>query len=166
MKIIYFDCEMGAAGDMLMASLYQLLDEKKQQEFLQIMNSLGLDEVTVSANPIKRCGIGGIQMSVQIHGTEEGEGAKEHDHGHDHEHHDVTLEEIRDTICNFPIPVEVQEDAIAVYDLLADAESHVHQVPVSEIHFHEVGRLDAIVDIVGVCLLMSWSLIFISTKKI
>ncbi len=156
MKILYFDCEMGAAGDMLMASLYQLLDEKRQQEFLQIMNSLGLDEVTVSANPSKRCGIGGIQMSVQIHGTEEGEAAKEHDHGHDHEHHHVTLEEIRDTICNFPIPVEVQEDAIAVYDLLADAESHAHQVPVTEIHFHEVGRLDAIVDIVGVCLLMSW----------
>ena len=73
MKVLYFDCEMGAAGDMLMAALYQLLDEKRQKEFLETMNGLGLDGVTVEAQPSKKCGIGGIHMAVSVRGMEEEE---------------------------------------------------------------------------------------------
>ncbi len=155
MKVLYFDCEMGAAGDMLMAALYQLLDEKRQKEFLETMNGLGLDGVTVEAQPSKKCGIGGIHMAVSVHGMEEEEATVHEDHHHEGHRH-MSLEEIKDLICGLPVPVEVQEDAVAVYELLAEAESFVHEEPVTEIHFHEVGQLDAIVDIVGVCLLMSW----------
>ncbi len=81
----------------------------------------------------------------------------DHDHDHDHvhsEHVHYSMSEIERTIHRMPLPVSVKMDAIAVYNELAEAESHVHGIPVSEIHFHEVGRLDAIVDIVAVCYLM------------
>ena len=53
------------------------------------------------------------------------------------------------------LPQKVQDDVMAVYHLIAEAESHVHGVPVTEIHFHEVGTMDAIADITAVCLLMN-----------
>ena len=149
MKTLYFDCNMGAAGDMLTAALYDLLDEQQQQEFLDTMNHLGLEDVQVLAKPVKKCGIGGIGVQVLIHGGEEGDADAQVE-----EHHHATLEEIRGTIEGFALPEAVKADVIAIYELLAEAESEVHQTTVSDIHFHEVGRLDAIVDITGVCLLM------------
>ena len=99
MKTLYFDCGMGAAGDMLTAALYDLLEEQQQQEFLETMNHLGLEEVQVLANKVKKCGIGGIGMQVLIHGGEEGT-----QEPHEEEHHHATLEEIRTTIQVFPLP--------------------------------------------------------------
>jgi uncharacterized protein (TIGR00299 family) protein len=64
------------------------------------------------------------------------------------------MADIEKTIHRMPLPVSVKMDALEVYRELAEAESHVHDIPVSEIHFHEVGRLDAIADIVGVCYLL------------
>ena len=81
----------------------------------------------------------------------------EHDHGHDHtheHHHHASLHEIEALIGSLPVSEKVQADAKAVYTLIADAESRVHGRPVSEIHFHEVGTMDAVADVVGFCLLM------------
>ena len=81
----------------------------------------------------------------------------EHHHGHDHEHghhHHSSMADIHEIIGRLDLPDRVKKDAEAVYGLIADAESKVHGRPVSEIHFHEVGTLDAIADVVGVCLLM------------
>lgn len=162
MKTLYIDCGMGAAGDMLSAALYELLSEEEKEQFLQTMNHLGLEDVQVYADASKKCGIAGTHMRVVIHGGEEGEHHDHHEHHehhgeaeeHHHEHHHATMADIQNTIRGFDVSDKVKQDALAVYELLAAAESKVHQVPVTEIHFHEVGRLDAIADITAVCLLM------------
>ncbi len=70
-------------------------------------------------------------------------------------HHHSRLEDIEAVISGLEIPENVQQDVLAVYRLIAEAESHVHGVPVTDIHFHEVGTMDAVTDITAVCLLMN-----------
>lgn len=216
MKTLYFDCGMGAAGDMLMASLYEICPDK--EKFLKTMNEMGLPGLSIEAEPAVKCGITGTHMKVTIHGEEEesvdvdlqghehhhdhdheadhdhgddhdhhheddhhshehshedhhhshemAESAAEqtihdhdcghehtHDHGHSHHHH-ASMAGISHIIEHLNLPEEVKTDIVAVYRLIAEAESHVHGKTVEEIHFHEVGTADAIADIAGVCLLM------------
>ena len=93
------------------------------------------------------------------HEHEDHEHAHEHTHehgdaGHTHHHHS-SLHDIEHIVCgHLNIPDQVKQDVMAVYGLIAEAESHAHGVPVTEIHFHEVGTMDAIADITAVCLLM------------
>ena len=160
---------MGAAGDMLMAALYELLDDK--QAFLDTMRGLGLPGIEISTEPAVKCGITGTHMKVLVHGSEELDSFHEHLHGceHDHarepdhahthagehEHHQHTgLHEIEHLLSHLDLPQTVRDDALAVYHRIAEAESKVHGRPVDQIHFHEVGTLDALADVVGVCLLM------------
>ena len=150
---------MGAAGDMLMAALYELLDDK--QAFLDMMRSLGLPGIEISAEPAVKCGITGTHMKVLVHGSEELDALHDHlhehahEHSHDHEHHHHTdLHEIEHLLSHLDLPQTVQDDALAVYRRIAEAESKVHGTTVDQIHFHEVGTLDALADVVGVCLLM------------
>ena len=154
MKTIYLDCSMGAAGDMLMAALYELLPEK--EAFFEKMNALGLPGITLFAEPSVKCGITGTHMRVLVHGEEEG-AAHAHTHGHSHdnghEHTHAGLHEIEHRISHLALSGTVRENVLAVYRSIADAESRVHGVPVDEIHFHEVGSLDALADVTGVCLL-------------
>ena len=84
MKVIYLDCSMGAAGDMLMAALYELLEDK--QAFLDMMRSLGLPGIEISAEPAVKCGITGTHMKVLVHGSEELDSFHEHLHGCEHDH--------------------------------------------------------------------------------
>ena len=97
------------------------------------------------------------------HEHEDHEHAHEHSHEHTHEHgdaghthhHHSSLHDIEHIVCgHLNIPDQVKQDVMAVYGLIAEAESHAHGVPVTEIHFHEVGTMDAIADITAVCLLM------------
>ena len=152
---------MGAAGDMLMAALYELLPDR--QAFLDRMASLGLPGIEISAEPAVKCGITGTHMKVLVRGEEElgalhahlHEHENCHDHGHSHEHHHHTgLHEIEHLLAHLALPQAVRDDALAVYHLIAEAESKVHGHPIDQIHFHEVGTLDALADVVGVCLLM------------
>ena len=168
MRTIYLDCSMGAAGDMLMAALLELLPEK--DTFLQKMQSLGLPGLEISAEPSVKCGITGTHMRVLIHGDEEGHphehAAEEHAHSHAdapeaahahvhvHPHHHTDLDELTHRISHLNVSEAVRSDILAVYQSIADAENRVHGVPVEQIHFHEVGSLDALADITGVCLLM------------
>lgn len=98
------------------------------------------------------------------HEHEDHEHAHEHSHEHTHEHgdaghthhHHSSLHDIEHIVCgHLNIPEQVKQDVMAVYGLIAEAESHAHGVPVTEIHFHEVGTMDAIADITAVCLLMN-----------
>lgn len=77
-----------------------------------------------------------------------------HHHDHDHHHHS-SIHDIEQIVSNLDIPEKVKQDILAVYALIAEAESHAHGVPVEEIHFHEVGTMDAVADITAVCLLMN-----------
>ena len=143
MKTLYFDLSMGAAGDMLAAALFQLAPEPER--VLAQVNGLGLPGVEARLAPAEKCGIRGLHYEVLVHGQEE----QEH-----HQHHGHHLHDIEAILAGSSLPEAVREDALAVYRLLAQAESKVHGCPVEEIHFHEVGQLDAIVDILTVCLLM------------
>lgn len=142
MKTLYIDCGMGAAGDMLAAALLELLPDK--QAFLAQMNDLGLPGVEISAQRAVKCSITGTHFRVAIQGREE----DEHHHAHS------GLGQIRSLVEALPIPTMVKLDVLAVYRLIAQAESRVHGVPVEHIHFHEVGALDAVADITAVCLLL------------
>ena len=148
MRTLYWECAMGAAGDMLMGSLYELYIEK--QKFLDVMNCL-LPGVTLAAEAVTRQGISGTHMRVQIHGHEEGCG--HHDH-HDHHHHHRSPADIDAMIDGFPLPEAVRTNAKRVYRSIAQAEALAHGCAPGEVHFHEVGSLDAVMDVTGVCYLM------------
>ena len=193
MKTLYLECNMGAAGDMLTAALWERLDEAQRAEFLSTMNGLGLPGVEVRAEKAAQCGIWGTHMQVTVHGEEEesldvncGQGhadgehehshehthAQEHGHAHSHEHeqehehnhahggeghhhhHHTGMAEIEAQIGALALPEAVRQNALAVFRLLAQAESHAHDRPVEQIHFHEVGTMDAVADVVGACLLV------------
>ena len=167
MKTLYFECAMGAAGDMLMGALYELLPDK--EAFLAGMNRLD-PALRVEAEAAARQGMAGTHMRVHVHGREEGHehyhdhshdhhhgGEQEHDHGHVHHHYQHehrTLADIDRMVDGFGLPAAVREKAKEVYRLLAAAESRAHGAPVEQVHFHEVGALDAVADITGVCWLM------------
>ena len=168
MKTLYLECTMGAAGDMLTAALLELTEDR--QAFIDKMNALGLPGVTVAAEPAVKCGITGTHMKVTVNGAEEEsedvhdghhhdhhhdhDHEHHHDHDHEHHHHHASMADIEALIDGLKVSDKVKADAKAVYALIADAESRVHGRPVSEIHFHEVGTMDAAADVIGVCLLM------------
>lgn len=210
MKTIYLDCGNGAAGDMLSAALWELVDNKR--EVLDEINSMGLEKVETYALPAEKQGVNGTHFMVSVGGeVEHSEDVKDasvarvhfymdgHDHGdmhehmhdhdgmhghdnhmhdhmhgsddhdmhghgdhdHSHEHHDHShhhgqnnLSKIENIINSLSVSEKVKEDAKGVFKLLAEAESTVHGQSITDIHFHEVGTLDAVADIVTVALLV------------
>ena len=211
MKVLYIDCSMGAAGDMLSAALLELLPKEEREAFIAKLNSRGIPGVEYSAAPSVKCGITGTHMTVTVNGEEEGCGCEDHDHHHHHEHehhhehdhehdhhhdeahehehhhehehshdeahehhhdeahehahhhdhehghshHHSSMHDIEHIVGDhMKLPTSVALDVLAVYQEIAEAESHVHGQPVDQIHFHEVGSMDAVADITAVCLLM------------
>ncbi len=189
MKTLYFDCGMGAAGDMLTAALIELFPNR--DAIADELNHIGIPGIFFIPAESKKCGIKGTRMHVMYRGAEEGEThslgglhhehshepshehshshdhTQEHSHSHDHtqEHshsHDHTQEhahngmtEIKHILSHLNLSKKIRADVLAVYDLIAHAESEVHGVPVDQIHFHEVGNMDAIADITAVCYLIN-----------
>ena len=145
MRTLYLDCGMGAAGDMLTAALLELLPDR--DAFVEELNTLSIPGVSFSAEKCEKCGILGTHMAVTVHGEEE-------DSDHPHHHHHGHLGDIRGIVSGLPVPTMVKLDILSVYEEIAQAESHVHGVPVEQIHFHEVGTMDAIADVTAVCLLL------------
>lgn len=154
MKLLYLDCGMGAAGDMLGAALAELLPDDARDAFTSELNAAGIPGVHVSLDPSVKCGITGTHLTVTVNGTEEKEGGHSHSHEHHHDHSHRSLHDIHHIIVDLKLPEAVRTDILAVYRLIAEAESKAHDKPVSEIHFHEVGTMDAIADIASVCLLL------------
>jgi len=173
MKLLYLDCGMGAAGDMLSAALYELLDDKQKQQFMNIINSLNIPNTFVETKKVTKCGIEGTHFMVLIDGVEEDnhhshEHDHSHEHTHDHEHtpdhehthsHEHThphssISDISSIINALPVSNTVKVNALSVYKLIAEAEGSVHGKPINDIHFHEVGTIDAVIDVTSVCLLL------------
>lgn len=145
MKTLYIDCSMGCAGDMLTAALLELHPDK--DDFLSRMNAALGGKAVLTAAPDSKCGIIGTHVTVLINGDEEGE--KTHHH---HEHTSIT--EIMAFIDSVPLDEAIRENAKKVYSIIAEAESRVHGHPMENVHFHEVGSLDALADVLSVCALM------------
>ena len=151
MRTLYLDLGMGCAGDMLSAALLELIPDR--EAFLSKLNSVGIPGVKSEAESSVKCGITGTHMKVTVNGTEESE--EHHHHEHEHEHHHGSPEEISRIVKEkLNLPDKIKEDILAVYNLIAEAESVVHGVPVTDIHFHEVGTMDALADISAVCMLI------------
>ncbi len=175
MKTLYFQCNMGAAGDMLCASLLDLMDSP--DEMIRAARDL-VPGVEVILSRTQKCGITGSHVSVVIGGTEEvsqdvslADGAvaetvhahvhghhhehhHDHEHEHEHSHHHTGYEEICGMIDGMAVSDRVKSDAKAVYRRIAEAESYIHGSDIDHIHFHEVGSLDAVIDVTLFCMLM------------
>lgn len=188
MKILYLDCRMGVAGDMLMAALLELLPEGERQGFIDKLNGLGIPGVHAAMHRTAKCGVMGTHVAVTVHGEDEEDfhhhehehGHGEHDHHHhehehshdehDHPHHEhgyghhhhASLADIAAVIDALDVPAAVKQRAAAVYTEIAKAESAVHGREVGEVHFHEVGAMDAVADVVGV----SWLLDLLAPERI
>ena len=144
-KTLFIDCSMGAAGDMLCAALLELFDAPR--EVLNELNGLGIPHTVYEIENTEKCGIYGTKLCVKVAGQEESEG--EHaPHTH------FGLNDIVSVINGTNAPERVKEKALGVYRLLAEAESQVHRTQVEHIHFHELGTLDAVADILAFCYLI------------
>ncbi len=161
MKSLYIDCSMGAAGDMLTAALLELFPDK--EKIVDELNAIGVPGVRFEMEKSVKCGIVGTHMRVLVDGEEEvSEDVHDHGHHHDHEHHHdhdhshphhhTSMHDIEHIVNDhLKVSAGVKKDIIAVYNIIAEAESLAHGCPVTEIHFHEVGNKDAIADISAVC---------------
>lgn len=134
MKIAYFDCFSGASGDMILGAL---LDAGLSLEHLQQeLAKLGLSHYQIDRTAAVKHGVSGTQALVHV----------EEDHHHHHHRH---LADIIAIIEKSTLPAAVKRDSIRIFTRLADAEAKVHNTTRESIHFHEVGAMDAIIDVVG-----------------
>ena len=132
---------------MLMAALAEVTPEGGR--IWQKLNSLGLPGVEASAEKVQKNGITGLHIKVSVHGEDEAEANAPHV-----QHNHRSLAEVCALIDGLALPGKVRDDARAVYTLIAKAEAGVHGREPGEVHFHELGALDAVADVTGVCLLM------------
>ena len=135
-RIAYFDCVGGLAGDMLVAAL---LDAGGEEELLRSLpGRLGLDGVAVEVQRVERQGLGALHISFPA--------------GEDSGHRDWRT--IRELLEHADLPPEVRTRSTAVFGRLAEAESRVHGVPAEDVHFHELGAVDTLMDVCGTVLLL------------
>ncbi|MCF8129186.1 MAG: nickel pincer cofactor biosynthesis protein LarC [Deltaproteobacteria bacterium] len=134
MKIAYFDCFSGASGDMILGAL---MDAGLSLEILKAeLAKLKLTHYDLIVEKIDKKGIAGSQAIVMV----------EEDHHHHHHRH---LSDIRTIIENSDLESGIKEKSIGIFTRLAEAEAKVHHTTIDHIHFHEVGAMDAIIDVVG-----------------
>ena len=154
MKTLYIDCQMGAAGDMLAGALLELMPDKDAA--LAELNALGIPGVEFTRETLCKCGIAATHLSVRVHGEEEHEHHHHgHHHGHEHRHEHHSLADILSLVGGLSLGEKTKRDVAKVYEAIAAAESRAHGREVGEIHFHEVGALDAVADIVAFCHLLN-----------
>lgn len=135
MKKIYIECNMGVAGDMLCGALLDTLNDNEKEIIISKINTL-MNGVTVSYKKCTKLGITGTKFDVDIE---------------KHGHHHTSIQEIYDIIDSFDLSEKVKNNAKNVYTLIAKAESKVHGTEVADIHLHEVGMKDAIMDVTAFC---------------
>ncbi|MEH1932906.1 MAG: nickel pincer cofactor biosynthesis protein LarC [Nostoc sp.] len=155
-KIAYFQCPTGISGDMCLGALVSL--GVPVEYLIEKLNGLGIEqEYQLRAELVQRNG----QQATKVHVDLVHHRHHHHDHEHDHDHehsHDRTrhLPEIERMILKAGLPPRAEAWSLAVFRQLAVAEGAVHGIAPEKVHFHEVGAVDAIVDIVGTCLGLDW----------
>lgn len=141
MKILYYDCFAGISGDMNLAAM---IDMGVSGDFLRSeLSKLGMDdEFELKITRDERKGITGTRVDVEL--------KHDHHHGHGHSHHHHRhLADIEKIINSSALSADVKKTSIAIFALVAKAEAKIHGKDINEVHFHEVGATDSIVDIVG-----------------
>jgi hypothetical protein len=142
-KAAWFHCGAGTAGDMTLASLVDAGADSLQ--VIEILGGLALDDYALMFERTQRAGVGATRAIVAVHDHDH----HEHDH-REHDHHRA-WRDIRKLLNDSELPTLVRDRAQKVFALLAEVEANIHGVAIDDIEFHEVGSVDAIVDIVGVC---------------
>ena len=176
-KTLYLECYSGISGDMTVAAL---LDLGADREVLkESLKSLPVGGFRTEITRVKKSGLDACDFSVileqdnhdhdmeYLHGSEKSytghhehshEMNHEHHHGHthshEHPHEHRGMKEITEIIQKSEMTVRAKKMAMRVFDILAQAESKAHGVPVEEVHFHEVGAVDSIVDIAAIAICM------------
>lgn len=176
-RILYFDCFSGISGDMTIGALLDLgIDQNK---FLSELNKINLDEFKVEIKKGLKQGISGTDFTVHLteqthshlvrehlhahdhshehpHPHNHGHDAHEHPHVHEHLHskphhhaHTRNLADIYTIIDKSELSAFVKSTSKNIFQLVAEAEANIHAKPIDEVHFHEVGAVDSIVDIIG-----------------
>lgn len=162
-KTLYLECYSGISGDMTVAAL---LDLGADREVLkESLKSLPVGGFRTEITRVKKSGLDACDFSVileqdnhdhdmeYLHGSEKSyTGHHEHSHEHPHEHRG--MKEITEIIQKSEMTVRAKKMAMRVFGILAQAESKAHGVPVEEVHFHEVGAVDSIVDIAAIAICM------------
>lgn len=137
MKTLYFDAFAGASGDMTLGALVAAgVDERQLIERLRALDASGAANWQLRFERVNRSGISATRAIVET--------------GHEHRHRH--LKDILKIIGESQLSDGVKERAASIFTRLAEAEARVHNEPIERIHFHEVGALDAIVDVVGACI--------------
>ncbi len=148
-NVLIIEMHSGISGDMLLAGLLALSGDAEMLE--KELSQLGFGPVSLALTRVPRKGLTAAQVRVSVVGSMR---AKTRNLGHHHHHVHHSYTRIRDTIASAPFSDRVKDMAQRVYRVLAEAEAAVHQTEVENLHFHEVGRPDSVVNIVGCCLLL------------
>ena len=145
MTTAWFHCFAGTAGDMTLGALIDAGADPIA--VAEIVSRLGIDDYALTFEPVLRCGVAATHAIVVVNTHEH-----EHDHHHDqHEHGHRAYRVIRELLLVSDLPTRVRTRALATFDALAEIEGVMHRMPPLDVEFHEVGSVDAIVDIVGTC---------------
>jgi pyridinium-3,5-bisthiocarboxylic acid mononucleotide nickel chelatase len=147
-RTLYLDCFAGASGDMLVGAMLDCgLDFESLRSDLV---KLGVEGYELSLNRVDRSGISAAKFDVHLTAA-----ARSHDHHHDHHHHSHShhrsLSEIKKIISSSNLGERVKGRAQTIFQRIGEAESKIHNIPIESVHFHEIGAIDSIVDIVGAC---------------
>ncbi|MCE0497515.1 MAG: nickel pincer cofactor biosynthesis protein LarC [Methylacidiphilales bacterium] len=144
MKVLYLDLFSGIAGDMFIAALLDLgVDARKLERALK---KLKLDGYHLHVSRPRKTVISGVKFDVHL----AHEPSHDHEHHHDHSHDESrNFSEIKHLISRSGLSAWVKQKSIAVFQRIAEAEGKIHGLPPGKVHFHEVGAVDSIVDIVG-----------------
>jgi uncharacterized protein (DUF111 family) len=149
MKVLYLDCFSGISGDMLLGAMLDLglpLGELKRA-----LGSLMTDGATVALDRVTRGGLAAAKFRLV-----EGRRADDHAHARHHEESHRTVSEILTSIDRCALSSRGRQAAVALFRRLAEVEAAMHEVPVGQVHLHEVGALDSIVDVVGSVFAFEW----------
>ncbi|MBQ9479997.1 MAG: nickel pincer cofactor biosynthesis protein LarC, partial [Selenomonadaceae bacterium] len=148
MNAIYLDCFAGISGNMFLGACLQL--GVPLAHLIAELDKLTFDDhYSIEVNDVSKNGIAAVHLDVEL---EHHHHHHDHDHHHDHEHHHHhhrSMSDIRSIIESSTLSLEVKKLALLIFEKLAAAEGKVHNKPPEEVHFHEVGAVDSIVDIVG-----------------
>ena len=154
MKILYFDCSSGISGNMTIGALLEIVDDEKY--LLNELKKLNIDGYEIKISKKVKNGITGTHVDVLLE-HEDHHKHKEHNHENEHTHHHEhrNLSDVNKIIDNSTLNEEVKKLAKKIFLRVAKAESKVHNKPLEEVHFHEVGAIDSIIDIVGTAILIN-----------